>query len=320
VTPADVDRLLTGTENARIAVVGDVMLDAYTWGRVNRISPEAPVPVVEIVSQTSSPGGAANAAACVAALGVRTTLFGTIGDDLNGRTLCGQLDALGIDAQMTVTPDEPTVTKHRIWSGSQQLLRVDAELRPSDGVALDRLQAVFDPRGFDAVLVSDYDKGAVDAASCRWLIGTARAADVPVLVDPKSADYDRYRGATVIKPNEREALAAFLARHGTGADHMEIGRYLVTEIADAAILTRGADGVDLFCPDHHHLPVRRQNVYDVTGAGDVVAAVITVGLALGWDLIAACRLANAAARISVSRIGTGGVSRDEILHDLASIE
>lgn len=316
--PHEVSALLVGAGTCRVAVVGDAMIDVYAWGKVERISPEAPVPVVQITHETSSPGGAANAAVCVAALGATTTLFGTVGTDPRAEQLVELLAAGGVRSAVAVSDTEPTITKQRIWSGGQQLLRLDSEQRPEPGHALERLQGTLDVTQFDAVLISDYGKGVLDDGSTAWVIDQAREAGTPVVIDPKAEDFSMYRGCTIIKPNEREARRAFAARFRREGTIEEIGRYLVDEVSTVAIITRGADGIELFTADgHQHFPVHRQTVYDVTGAGDVVAAVLSLGAGMGWSLSDACRLANVAARISVSRVGTGGVSLEDLVEEAA---
>lgn len=314
---AEILALLTPAPSCRVAVVGDVMIDVYTWGRVDRISPEAPVPVVDVSHDTRSPGGAANAAVCVAALGAHSTLFGTVGADLQADQLVHMLSDQSVVARCAQSVDEPTITKHRIWSGGQQLLRLDHEKRPAPGVATERLRNMLVVDEFDAILVSDYGKGVVDRESAQWVIGEARRAGVPVVVDPKSEDFSLYAGCTVIKPNEKEARKAYRFRHGVEGTIEQIGEYLLSEVSECAVITRGADGIELFVSgEHRHIPVHRQNVYDVTGAGDVVAAVLTIGVGLRWSIHEACRLANAAARVSVSRVGTGGVSVDDVIREV----
>jgi D-beta-D-heptose 7-phosphate kinase/D-beta-D-heptose 1-phosphate adenosyltransferase len=313
--------LLDQAPGCCVSVVGDVMIDVYAWGRVDRISPEAPVPVVQVTGETSSPGGAANAAVCVAALGSKVELFGTVGIDARADELTALLAQSAVTSRFFASEIEPTITKQRIWSGGQQLLRLDTEVLPATGSAQARLESVFVADGFDAVLISDYGKGVIDAASTAWIIEQAGQAGIPVVVDPKHDDFSMYAGCTLIKPNEKEARRAFRTRHLRDGSLEEIGSFLTTEIAQQAVITRGANGIELFADGQHvHLPVHSQNVYDVTGAGDVVAAVLTVGAASKWSLVDACRLANVAARISVSRVGTGGVSAAELLADLDDSE
>lgn len=308
--------LLEGAAAVRVAVLGDLMVDIYTMGSVNRISPEAPVPVVEIVERRASPGGAANAAVCVAGLGAQAVTLGTIGNDAEGRELRTLLEEMGVGCVLHASDDEPTITKHRIWSENQQLLRIDNEQRPAAGAALERLKSGFVAGDYDAVLISDYGKGVLDAGSCPWVIEQCRSAGVPVVIDPKAADFSMYAGADLLKPNEKEARLAFSTRFGRDGSIPEIGEYLASEIASHVAITRGPEGIDLFGPDgHQRIPVRRQNVFDVTGAGDVAAAALSVCAALGHTLPEACELANAAARLSVSRVGTGSVSLEDLKQD-----
>jgi D-beta-D-heptose 7-phosphate kinase/D-beta-D-heptose 1-phosphate adenosyltransferase len=299
--------------DARIVVVGDAMLDIYTWGEVSRISPEAPVPVVSLVGETATPGGAANAAVCIAALGAKPELVAKVGHDINGDKLARLL----IDQNVLLHPlsgsDEPTTTKNRIWSSGQQLLRLDVE-QPSDaGADCDALADVTDVSSAGAVLVSDYGKGVVNDESAAWLVAECQRTQTPLIVDPKFRDFSRFRGCTVIKPNEREAADAFEARYGRVGTVAEIGKFLTTEIAELAVVTLGAHGIALFGDgDARRLEPRARTVYDVTGAGDIVAAVLAVGIASGWTMDDACEVANMAAGVCVSRVGTGGVTMEEI--------
>jgi rfaE bifunctional protein kinase chain/domain len=311
--------LLASGATTRVAVIGDLMIDRYTWGHVGRISPEAPVPVVEMSHDTASAGGAANAGVCASALGAAVTVFGAVGEDTGEPELRSMLASAGCDATLLVSTTVPTTTKHRIWAGGQQLLRIDAE-RPLDSDdAVRFLDAELDAAQFDAVLVSDYGKGFVSPDSFRLVAKRCREAAVPLVVDPKVIDFGVYSGATIIKPNEREARLAFSHRFQRPADDLaEIGRYLVSEIAGQAVITRGPNGVDYFTADRQgNVAVESQNVFDVTGAGDVVAAVLTVLTAAGADLVDACEVANLAARVCVGRVGTGGVTPEKILASIA---
>jgi rfaE bifunctional protein kinase chain/domain len=304
-------------------VVGDVMLDRYTQGVVHRVSPEAPVPVVVCEKQWAGPGGAGNAAANIACLGDRVLLVGAVGADDEADLLKDCLHDLRIDPQGLVTMPRPTSTKHRIVASGQQIVRVDTEQPgPLDDDTTARLTAAYLnllPEA-DVVLVSDYAKGVCAGKLCTDLVAAAVERGLPVVVDPKGSDFTRYRRATVVTPNLSEA------RQGAGSDADtvdELGRRLVAQTEGHILVTRGPEGMSLYSPDDAatgepgalplHLPARAQRVYDVTGAGDTVAAVLSSGLGHRLPLPGACWVANEAAAIAVSRHGTVSVGLEELL-------
>jgi D-glycero-beta-D-manno-heptose-7-phosphate kinase len=316
--------LLSRLPGRRVLVVGDVMLDDYLWGDVRRVCPEAPVPVVEVQRRTALPGGAGNAAANVARLAGAACLAAVVGADRAADDLRSVLSRAGVDpAGVRTDPARPTTTKQRIMARNHQVLRIDAEdtspLPPDVAEALwSGVRARLD--GVDAVLLSDYGKGVVSAALAQRLLAAARQAGVPVVVDPKGPDYARYRGAALLKPNLGE-LEAFCRRPLPDAVSLSrAGERLAADLGGTAVLvTRGADGMSLFAsgrPSRHvsAAPVRR--VYDVTGAGDTVAAVLALGLAGGGSLEAAVRLANVAAGLVVGKAGTAVVDREELAEAL----
>lgn len=299
---------------ARVLVCGDVMLDRYWSGNARRISPEAPVPVLGVDDEDLRPGGAGNVAVGVAALGTRCTLLGLTGDDAEADALAELLDAEGVDARLRRVPAWRTTTKLRVTSRAQQLLRLDFEAplpvaeasaaqRALSEAALEALSVA------DVLVLSDYGKGALRDPS--GVVAAARGAGVPVVVDPKDPDFERWRGATLLKPN----LAEFVAATGgiAPADQEELhagGRALRERLAvDALLVTRGAEGMTLLTAEATlDLPARSRDVFDVTGAGDTVAAVLAASLAAGVTIADAVRLANAAAGIAVGRAGTAAVS------------
>jgi len=296
-----------------VLVVGDVMLDRYTQGVVHRVSPEAPVPVVVRNSESVTPGGAGNAATNVAALGDRAAVVAAVGDDADGAELRAALVRAGVDASGLVATGAPTCVKHRVVAAGQQIVRIDTESdAPLSADDVTRLLSEFHARldSADAVLLSDYAKGVCCADLCRQVIDAANAAGKPIVVDPKGSDFAVYRGATVVTPNVTEAHRA--TEDDAGIDDM--GRLLVKATGGWILITRGSEGMTLYGPDQEpvDLPARAQHVYDVTGAGDTVAAVIAVGVGHGLPLAKACWLANEAAAIAVSRRGTTAVSRAEL--------
>ncbi len=300
-------------ERARVLVVGDIMLDRYWYGPTARISPEAPVPVVRITAADDRPGGAANVALNLAALGARVGVVGAVGEDEAAAILASQLAAAGVAAHLLSCPDRPTTTKLRVMSRNQQLLRLDFEDPPTaaDIAALPaRVEALLST--CDILVLSDYAKGSLQDPAA--LIERATAAGVAVLVDPKGNDFRRYRGAALLTPNlaELETVigpcsdeATLCARGRALAETLELGGLLVT---------RGEQGMTLLRPGQAelHLPARAREVYDVTGAGDTVIAVLAGALAAGAELPDAVALANLAAGIVVGKLGTATVSGPEL--------
>jgi D-beta-D-heptose 7-phosphate kinase / D-beta-D-heptose 1-phosphate adenosyltransferase len=301
---------------ARVLVVGDVMLDRYWTGPVQRISPEAPVPVVRVRADQVRAGGAANVALNLASLGAQVSLLGVVGRDDAARELRVAVEVAGIAADWIESERLPTITKLRVLSRNQQLLRMDFEESLDAIGAFDRaaLQQRFAQRlaGCDVVICSDYGKGTlVDVAA---LIGTARAAGKTVLVDPKGADYARYAGATLLTPNVAE-LEAVAGAAGDEADLLNRGEALRAQLGlDALLLTRSEKGLSLLRGSQPplHLPAAAREVFDVTGAGDTVIATLAAALAAGLELPEACRLANLAAGIVVGKLGTASVSVAEL--------
>jgi len=312
--------LLPDLTKARVLVVGDVMLDRYWFGRVNRISPEAPVPVVLVERTEERPGGAANVARNCAALGARANLLSVVGADEPGETLARLIAAEGVGTSLHRDAALATTVKLRVMSDPhpQQLLRIDFETSPSHEVLAEKL-AEFESGlgGYDVVVLSDYGKGGL--AHIGRMISVARSAGKPVLVDPKGDDYVRYSGATVLTPNLNE-LREVVGRWKDEADLTNRAQKLRTELRlDALLLTRGDKGMTLYQADGpQHVPARPREVSDVTGAGDTVIATLAVMLAAGADLPEAVRVANHAAGIVVGKLGTAVVHPAELAADLAA--
>ena len=296
----------------RILVVGDVMLDRYWYGDTARISPEAPVPVVNIRQNEERAGGAANVALGLAALGVQASLIGQTGDDEAADCLSSLLERGSIEAHLQRTPGHPTITKLRVISHHQQMIRLDFEGDAYDSPGLEA-EAV-KPRldGVDAVVLSDYAKGALKHASA--LIEAARAAGLPVLVDPKQEDFAVYRGATMLTPNRREFERA-VGRCRTEDELVERGGKLIEQMDwEALLITRGEEGMTLLqrTGEPVHIAAQAHEVFDVTGAGDTVIAALAAAVAAGEPLPQAAALANLAASVAVGKLGTATVSRDEL--------
>jgi rfaE bifunctional protein kinase chain/domain len=314
------DELLARFLGCPVLVVGDLMLDEFVWGHVSRISPEAPVPVVEVTRRSSTPGGAANAAANVGALGGKPVLAGVVGDDSDGGRLCELLARQGVDTAPVVRDaSHPTTTKTRVIAHSQQVVRIDHESPGpvSEAVQSSLLGKIADVlRSVRGCVVSDYGKGVVTPGLVGHVIELARAAGVPVVIDPKGTDYRKYRGATVVKPNQHEAGKVLNRDLRTEADVDRAGADLLDLLApDTAVLvTRGAQGMALFERGRPpvRVPAQAREVYDVTGAGDTVAGTLALTLAVGGSLDDACRLASAAAAVVVGKVGTAVCTLDEL--------
>lgn len=305
-------------DKAQILVVGDLMLDRYWHGPTSRISPEAPVPVVKVEDQQDRVGGAGNVALNIAALGAGVRVAGVVGRDEAAVVLKSRLEAAGIQVLLTEANDKPTITKLRIISRQQQLIRLDfEEAYDADDAAgiVSQVEPLFS-RGQDsqvqAVILSDYAKGVLHNPG--ELIALARAANIPVLVDPKGDDFSRYAGATLLTPNIAELEAVVGACHSE-EELSEKGLALIASLnLDALLVTRGEKGMTLLRPGQKdlHLPARAREVYDVTGAGDTVIAVLAAALTAGEDFPEAVTLANLAASIVVGKSGTAAVSAPEL--------
>ncbi|MEQ1805297.1 MAG: D-glycero-beta-D-manno-heptose-7-phosphate kinase [Burkholderiaceae bacterium] len=296
----------------QVLVVGDAMLDRYWFGNVDRISPEAPVPVVRVNREEERLGGAANVALNVKTLGTQATLLTVVGDDEPARKLRSLLEKSGVTALLGHDPQLYTIVKLRVIGRSQQLLRVDFENQP-DHEVLSAMLADYGNSlgGHQAVLFSDYGKGGLE--HIPKMISQARAANKPVLVDPKGSDYTRYRGATVITPNRAE-LAHVVGAWNNEAQLLERAQRLREELGIAALLlTRSEEGMSLFdAAGHVQVPAQAREVFDVTGAGDTVIATLAAMLACGLSLRDALPIANRAGGIVVGKFGTATVSYEEL--------
>ena len=306
-------------DTARVLVVGDVMLDRYWHGATSRISPEAPVPVVKVGNAEDSPGGAGNVALNLAALGAAATLVGLVGLDEAGEELETRLRAAGVLCDFEKVADKPTITKLRIVSRHQQLIRLDFEeaFDISSAQAVNaKVAALLD--GTDVVIVSDYNKGALAAVSA--LITQARKQGVRVLVDPKGEDFTKYRGATLLTPNLHE-FEQVMGACESEEDLVAKGRLLIKELElEALLVTRGEHGMSLIRANEAelHIPARARDVFDVTGAGDTVISVLGAALAAGAGLPEAVALSNIAAGLAVTRVGTVAVSGPELRREVQS--
>lgn len=330
------DSIHTGFFGKKILVVGDLMLDRYLWGEVSRISPEAPVPVVRLTKETENGGGAANVALNLASLGLHTTLVGWVGTDNEGDRLRTLLKGAGVHTHgIQTVSGRPTITKTRIIGGHQQMLRLDLEeTRPMEGYTLtaalrEALRQLIQAPRPDAVLLSDYGKGMLTEEICQSLIQAARAAQIPILVDPKGMDYRLYRGATAITPNRRELTEAVAAqeRQMIRADDLN-GLLAAGERLRAALfvqflaVTLSEQGIALLEADQtaRRIPAMAREVYDVSGAGDTVISTLAAGLAAGLEPMDALHLANLAAGVVVAKVGTTPITQQELLAALSNEE
>lgn len=317
-TPTLLERVLGDPDTVRALVVGDVMLDRYLMGDVERISPEAPVPIVRARSQRPAPGGAANVALGIRALGAACELVGLVGDDRAGRTLRERLPRRGLEPEgLVVEAGRATTVKLRVLARHQQMLRIDREHTgpPSDGPAA-RLRegALAAVARADVVVLEDYDKGTITPELARAVLDEAAKRGVPSIVDPKLRHFFDFAGADVFKPNGREVAAA-LGREAPPDDaqalrglRRRVGcRHLVVTVGE-----RGMWLLEESAREVVHIPSHAREVYDVSGAGDTVTAVLAVGLATGATLPESASLANFAAGLEVARLGARPVSRHEL--------
>ena len=299
-------------KNARLLVVGDVMLDRYWFGDVSRISPEAPVPVVRVGRTEERLGGAANVARNIAAIGADTSLLSVVGEDEAGRRIEQLLMADGIDAQLHRDSALATTIKLRVIGRQQQLLRIDFETEPGQEVLMSKL-ADFEARleKTDVVVLSDYGKGGLK--HIERMIEAARTAGKPVLVDPKGDDYSRYKGATLLTPNRAE-FREVAGRWKSEEDLTARAQKLRGDLGlNALLITRSEEGMTLYREGERlHVPAVAREVYDVSGAGDTVIAVLGVMLAGGASFAEAVELANKAAGIVVGKLGTAVVHSEEL--------
>ncbi len=305
--------------HSRVLIFGDVMLDRYWHGGASRISPEAPVPVVKVDEEEGRPGGAGNVALNIAALGSKAVLVGLAGRDEAGELLEDRLDQAGVGCRLVRQSQFPTITKLRIISRHQQLIRLDFE-DGFPGLDTDALMRAYRDglEDCDVVVLSDYGKGTL--ADVSGVIAAANAAGKPVLVDPKGTDFSRYHAATVITPN----LGEFEAVVGDCPDEATLvergGQLMDTLALEALLITRGEHGMSLLQRgrEAHHLPAQAREVFDVTGAGDTVIATLAAGMAAGLPLDSATQLANTAACVVVGKLGTATASVQELAQALAA--
>ncbi|NPA58500.1 MAG: D-glycero-beta-D-manno-heptose-7-phosphate kinase [Aquificae bacterium] len=304
--------IVNGFKDRKILVIGDLILDRYLWGDVERISPEAPVPVVEVREETVNPGGASNVGWNIASLGAETYIAGVIGEDHNGELLENLLREKNIIPLTVKDQNRPTTEKTRIIAVSQQLLRIDREsknrLSPEVSKRLvEMVKPVVDR--VDAIVVSDYGKGVITAEVMDFLKGSGK----PVFVDPKPSNFGLYKGITIMTPNRKEAYQCVKADREEAVE--EVGRRIMEELGiDTLLITLGKEGMALFEGDRVvRIPARAKKVFDVTGAGDTVVAVLTLARLSGANWLEAASLSNYAAGYVVGEIGTASLTPDRLV-------
>jgi len=305
--------LSSAWDSARILIVGDVMLDRYWFGEVNRISPEAPVPVVRVERREERLGGAANVARNTASLGARTALLGVTGDDEPARVMENMLREMGIDSHLNRDPSIATIVKLRVIGRQQQLVRIDFEEAPTDTVLRDKLtqfnSLVAD---YDVIVFSDYAKGGL--VNVAEMIATAKKLGKRILVDPKGDDFTPYAGASILTPNKSE-MVRIVGQWKNEEDLTARAQKLRTELdLEALLLTRSEEGMSLYRDGEvTHFPTMAREVFDVSGAGDTVSGTLAVMLGAGASLVDAVTMANRAGGIVVGKLGTATVTREELL-------
>jgi rfaE bifunctional protein kinase chain/domain len=325
-TPERVAELVARARECRIVVFGDVMLDEFVWGDVTRISPEAPVPVVDVRRESIRLGGAANVVANLVALGARATLVGVTGADDAGERLSARLaeDCGGRgDARLVADPSRPTTTKTRIIAHNQLVVRADRERRAAVAAEIeDQLIETLTASlvEADALVVSDYDKGAVTPRVLGEVLPKAFARRVPVLVDPKPRNFDAYRPATLVTPNHHEALRLTNSEDDTDEGMARAARAIRARLnCESVLITRGERGMMLLEGEGSpvYVETTAREVYDVTGAGDTVIATLAAALASGASLTEAASLANYAAGVVVGKLGTATASAAELIKSIS---
>lgn len=322
-TREEARRIVSGFDGKTVLVVGDLMLDKYIRGQVERISPEAPVPVVRVISESFSPGGAANVVSNIRALGAKTLVVGRIGEDAEGEMLAELLrkestDVSGIVRDRTL----PTGLKTRIIAHHQHVVRVDREeARAMEGPALEEALRLVEARisNVSGVVVSDYGKGMITPALVRRIVSMARSHGKPLVLDPKSRDFGTYHGVSCITPNQKEAGEACGVKIETDGDVAACGQRILDQVeAECVLITRGEQGMSVFerSGEVTHIPTHAQEVYDVSGAGDTVVGTFSLAICAGASWKTAAYLSNVAAGVVVGKVGTATASMEEILRRL----
>lgn len=307
-----------------VLVVGDTMVDKFIWGKVSRISPEAPVPVVEVSNETETLGGAGNVASNITSLGATSYLVTVIGDDNDGKNMKDMLNKKNINTDfLIVDKNRPTTIKTRIIASHQQVVRVDKEIKGSfsGGTETNILKNIEKAmEKVDGVIISDYAKGVLSSKILKKIITLAKKKNIPVTVDPKIENFKKYKYITCITPNTKEAIEGMNAKNiSTDNDIAALGnKILKTLKSESVLITRGERGMTIIEKNNKitHIPTRAKEVYDVTGAGDTVIATMTLALSAKIDLVTSAEIANFAAGIVVGKVGTATVSPSELIQTI----
>ena len=313
-------KMLDGFSKVNVLVIGDIMMDRFIWGRVSRISPEAPVPVVVVEKETFLLGGAANVVNNVHSLGGKVALCGVVGDDEMGQRIIKELTEIGIGIDgVFIEQGRQTTVKTRVIAHQQQLVRIDRETTdPTEMLTLRNLSEFLKMNidGFDGIILSDYGKGLLTRELIRITIRRAREAKKFILVDPKQKNIFFYKGATVVTPNTVEASVALVIPITDLSSLKQVGRMLLKRLrCEVLVITRGEEGMAIFEPHQEPIlvPTVGKEVFDVTGAGDTVIATMALALGTGAGVIDAARLSNYAAGIVVGKVGTATVNQQELV-------
>lgn len=317
------EEILSQFPQRKVLVLGDIMVDEYIWGSVSRISPEAPVPVVEVGDENIRLGGAANVVANIRALQGQAELVGVAGGDSMAERLIREIEQIGVKPDgIVLDRSRKTTIKTRVVVGGQHVVRFDREcIEELNDELRGRVQALIQDRldQVDALIISDYGKGVVNARLLEVVVPLARARGVETVVDPKINHFDLYRQVSVLTPNQREAVAAWGRPVRSEADVAAAGRHLLDRLkAGAVLITRGEKGMSLFEGNGHisHIPAVAKEVFDVTGAGDTVVGAMALALASKATMVEAAQIANHAAGVVVGKRGTATVSLTELKHSL----
>ena len=309
-------------DGKNVLVVGDIMLDRYVWGNVERISPEAPVPVVEVIKETQTLGGCGNVANNITSVGGNVRIITIVGNDIYAEELKKMLKEKKVNIDgVFLDNSRPTTVKTRIIAHNQQVVRVDKESRHQLNPQLfEKIKSyVLDIKNsIDAILISDYGKGVITKSLLSFLIKLAKKLDIPITVDPKIEHFLEYKHVTVLTPNLNEATLGMRLhkKPQTEQEIYDLGRKILAKLKpEAVVITRGPDGMTLFEKERiYHIPTRAKEVYDVTGAGDTVIAILTLCLAAGADFVSSCEISNFAAGIVVGKVGTATVTKEELIN------
>jgi rfaE bifunctional protein kinase chain/domain len=317
-TKKNLEHLFQSFEKKRVAVIGDVMLDKYIFGKVERISPEAPVPVIDVSSQSYRLGGAANVATNLRSLGATALLFGVIGDDDDGAILAAQLNHEHLSADFLITEHtRPTTAKTRVIAQNHHIVRIDSETRKPISSATERTMLALlseHLHTLDAIIFEDYNKGVLTAPLIKKIITLAKKHDIPIAVDPKKDNFFEYKHATVFKPNLKEISDAFGRKFSNNDSDATLACEMLQKKIKSKniVLTRSEKGMTVFNGKAEHIPSMALEVADVSGAGDTVIATLTVALSGGLDIVTAAKVANLAAGVVCAEVGAVAVDKQKL--------